>query len=279
MITFIGRRVFFKQGINGGVYPFLLTSRVRGQEIAEYLGGYFTRDGISFDKGGVRIHLKPRVLGHVKDGEYIDVLDDIHSIIEELKKRPKIKIIAYNKPYYEFLKKTLENEVFFIPHQHINFENKKRVKNKPIIGGMTGKAIPPTYAIFNPIKEALSQAGIEFKEWFTYETRDDASKFYEQSDFQVVWYSGIPEDIGRYYKYPGKIINAASFGVPTIAQKIEGHQEMEGFYIPAQTYDDIVREAIKLQDEDYYEEWSKKLIKKAEEYHISEIAKLYTNLK
>lgn len=263
--------------MNGGAYPVRLSSRTRGEEIAEYLGATYTLDG-AYDNGGVRIHLKPRTLRRVKDGDYVDIIDDAHNLIPRLKARPKVKVIAYNEPYYDFLKKELANEVILIPHPHINFENKKRVKNKKIIGGMIGKSAPISYEIFNPIKEALARAGIEFKDWFTHETRQDALSFYDQTDFQVIWYHDMPSDHNRFYRYPGKIINAASFGIPTIAQRILGHQEMEGYYIPAETYDDIVREALKLQDNKYYNKRSKNLIKKAKEYHISRIAEMYKQL-
>lgn len=277
-ITFISKPIFFKSGINGGVYPIRLSSRIRGEEIAEYLGGTYTLDG-AYDKGGVRIHLKPRTLRRVKDGDYVDIIDDAQNLIPRLKERPGVKIIAYNKPYYDFLKSELKNEIVLIPHPHINFENKKRAKNKTLIGGMIGKSSPASYEIFNPIKEALGKAGIKFREWFTYENRKEILDFYKQADFQVVWYNRMPDDYSRFYRYPGKIINAASFGIPTIAQKILGHKEMEGYYIPAETHEDIVRETLKLQDEEYYNIWSKKLIEKAKEFHVSEIAKLYRRLK
>ena len=161
----------------------------------------------------------------------------------------------------------------------IDFENKTRVKNKKIVGGMVGKSTPTSYQIFNPIKDALTNVGIEIKDWFSHETKQDALNFYEKTDFQVIWYHDMPDDYSRFYRYPGKIINAGSFGIPTIAQDILGHQEMEGCYISAATHEDIVREALKLQDDDYYNKWSKKLIEKAKEYHISKIAKLYRKLK
>ena len=277
MITFIAKPIFFKRDINGGFYPARLSSRTRGEEIADYLGGYYTIDG-TYDQGGVRIHLKPHTLRRVKDGDFVDILDDAHNLIPRLKARPKIKVIAYSQPYYDFLKQELANQVVLIPHPHINFENDTRTKSKTIVGGMTGKATHASYEIFNPIKQALAKVGIKFKDWFNHTTRQDALNFYDQIDFQVVWYHDTPDDYSRFYRYPGKIINAASYGIPTIAQPILGHQEMQGYYIPAETYEDIVREALKLQDEDYYHQWSKKLIRKAEEYHISQVAELYRKL-
>lgn len=277
MITFIAKPIFFRQGLNGKNYPVRLSSRIRGEEIAEYLGETYTLDG-TYDKGGIRIHLKPRHLRRVKDGDYVDIIDDF-TLIPKLKERPKIKVISYNKPHFKYLKQLLKNELILIPHPHINFENKKRTKNHTIIGGMVGKSAPESYKIFNPIQEALKKAGIEFKECFSYKSRKEMLEFYDQIDFQVIYYDPIRTNHEKYYIYPGKIINAASFGIPTIAQDIIGHSEMKDYYIKATTYDDIVREALKLKNNNYYNKWSKKLTKKAKEYHISKIVKLYKQLK
>lgn len=275
-ITFIAKPLFFKPGINGGVYPVRISSRTRGEEIAEYLGASFSVDG-KYNEDDICIYLKPRSLKFVRDKDYVDILDDI-KLIPLLKERSKIKVIAYNEPYYNFLRKELENEVLYIPHPHINFENKTRVKKKSIVGGMIGKSSVLSYPSFNAIKARLRDVGIEFKECFTYESRQEILDFYNQVDFHVVWYDDNLDDETRLYRHPGKIINAASFGAPTIAQKILGHQELEGDYIPAKTYEDVVREAVKLQNDEYYNELSKRLIEKAKNYHISEIARLYRQL-
>lgn len=276
-LTIIAKPLFFKKGVNGGTYPVRLTSRVRGQEIAEFLGANYSESG-EYRKGDICIYLKPRTLRSVKDNDYVDILDD-ERLIPKLKTRPKVKVIAMSKVEYDFLKKELENEIIYIPHHHINLENKKRVKNKTIVGGMIGKAAPQSYEIFNPIKKSLSDAGIEFKECFVYEKRQDILNFYDQIDFQVIWYWDMPADYDRFYRHPTKIINAASFGIPTITQKILGHQEFDGSYLPIKTHEDIVKAAVKLKNDEYYNKLSKRLIKKAKKYHISEIAKLYRKLK
>ena len=278
-ISFIAKPVFFKPGSNGGVYPVRLSSRVRGEEIASCLGANYIENG-KYNKNDICIYIKPGSLDFVRDNDYVDILDRI-KIIPILKIRPKIKVIVYSKVYYDYLKKELQNEIFYIPHHHINFENKKRTKNKSLVGGMIGKSSVLSYPSFNEIKERLAKVGIEFKECFTYERRQDLLDFYNKIDFQVIWFFNLPghEDYDSFYRHPTKIANAASFGIPTIAQRILGHQEFEGNYIPVESYDDIVREAVKLKDDQYYNELSERLIEKAKEYHISKIAKLYEQLK
>lgn len=279
-ISFIAKPVFFKPGSNGGVYPVRLSSRIRGEEIASYLGATYSENG-KFNKDDICIYLKPASLDSVRDIDYVDILDGINTI-SLLRSRPKIKVIVYSKAYYDYLKKELQNEILYIPHHHINFENKTRRENRSIVGGMVGKATPLSYPSFNEIKKCLADIGIEFKECFTYKTRQDILEFYSKIDFQVIWYFNVPgraEDYDYFYRHPTKIANAASFGIPTIAQNIAGHREFEGDYIVAESYEAIAKEAEKLKDDGYYSQLSQRLIEKAKEYHISEIAKLYKQLR
>lgn len=276
MITFISKPIFFKEGVNGGVYPARLSSRIRGEEIAKALGETYTTDG-TFDQGGVRIHLKPRNLRRVKDGDYVDIIDDI-KLVPQLKLRPKVKVLTYNIPYYEYLRQELPNEVVNIPHPHINFENKTRTKNKKIIGGMVGKSAPQSYIVYEAIRKALATIDVDFKECFTYQSREEMLKFYDLIDFQVAWYDPIPQGDSAYFRYPGKIINAGAFGIPTIAQPILGHMEMLGFFIPAETLEDVVKGVEKLKDDAYYDKYSQSILEKVKEYHMDKIAELYRKL-
>ncbi|OGH18094.1 MAG: hypothetical protein A2868_03475 [Candidatus Levybacteria bacterium RIFCSPHIGHO2_01_FULL_40_15b] len=75
-----------------------------------------------------------------------------------------------------------------------------------------------------------------------------------------------------------KIINAASFGIPTLTQPIAGYKEFNGFYIPIKDMDSLVKEAEKLKDVNYYNQWSDRVFNEAEKYHISKIAELYKRL-
>lgn len=275
-ISFIAKPIFFKPGSNGGVYPVRISSRVRGEEIANYLGANYSENG-KYDKNDICIYLKPRSLKSMRDNDYVDILDG-PKLIPMLKIRPKVKVIAMSKVQYDYLKKELKNEIFYIPHHHINFEKKRRIKNKVIVGGMIGKSTPLSYPIFNKVKKSLANVGIDLKECFSYETRQDILDFYNQIDFQVVWYWDMPADYDCFYRHPTKIVNAASFGIPTITQKILGHMEFDGDYIPIKNYKDIAREAVKLKDSQYYGELSKRLVEKSKKYHISKIAKLYKQL-
>lgn len=276
MINFLAKPLFYLKNDKGEEYPRRLSSRIRGEEIAELLGAKYTLDG-KYDEDDICIYLKPRSLDYVRDQDYVDIIDDAHNLIPKLKLRPKIRVIAYNLPYANYLKTQLENEIIYIPHPHINFENKTRTKNKPIVGGLVGPSVPEVYATYEKIKGLLGE--IEFKECFAHKTREDMLKFYDEIDFQVVWYDRLPTDFKIYYRYPGKIINAGSFGIPTIAEPIIPHSEVEGFYLPAKTYGDILRQALRLQDDQEYEIWSKKIFNKSQEFSLEKVLDMYRKLK
>lgn len=252
-----------------------VSSRIRGEEIALHLGLRMNPQVREADE--VCIFVKPRHLTNVKDGDYVDILDKFQ-IITELKARPKVKVIAMSDVHYNYLKKELKNEITLIPHHHINFERYKRKRNGTLVGGMIGTPSDMIFEIAGNLKDRLAEVGIEFTTCFDFKTREDMIEYYKKIDFLVIWYLDDIYERDDFCRHPAKIINAASFGIPTLGQPISGYREVEGFYIPIETLGDIVREAQKLKDGDYYNQWSEKLIKEAEKYHISEIAKLYKEL-
>lgn len=106
-----------------------------------------------------------------------------------------------------------------------------------------------------------------------FQTREDVVDFYKKIDIQIVW-----DKIYRLLKNPLKIVNAASFGIPTVGYPHKGYKEVDGYYIKALTIDHLVEEVKKLKDQGVYEAATKDLVPLAKKYHISEIAKLYEKL-
>lgn len=274
MISFHARPTYWDKGHTSEKYMHRLSARVRGEEIAEKIGGKFNAKDREIDE--TCIFIKPRNLTKVKDGDYVDILDEI-ALIPLLKTRPNIKVIAMSDVHFNYLKKELSNKIVLIPHHHINFEQEKRERNKTLVGGIIGSPSKMVYEIVDKIEESLSKIGIKFTICFNSRTRQEMVSYYKSIDFLVNWYLDIYKR-DSFYRHPTKIINAASFGVPTLAQPIAGYREVEGFYIPIETIEDIVREAEKLKNLEYYAQWSDKIIKEAEKYHINNISKLYLNL-
>ena len=204
----------------------------------------------------------------------MDLLDDLDAF-ENIKKRPGIKAIAMSLPHFEFLKRELKNEVVLIPHHHVNFERVLRDRKKITNAGYVGVNNRKHRFVNRRVKEALATIGLDFTPLLLFQFRQDIIDYYKTIDIQVIGYFGY-QDIPYYHAT--KIVNAASFGIPTVAGRRLGYKEFEDFYIPVKTMEELLIEVEKLKDPKYYKKWSAKIIKEAEKYHISNIAKLYQKL-
>ena len=259
------------------LHTFRLSSRVRGEEIVEYLGGRFNPTQGS--ENDVRIHVKPYrsyAFARIKDGDFVDFLDSQGGCVDFLKHRPKVKIIAASQRSYDFLRENMPNEtIIFIPSHHINIERLRRNRKKMTTAGFIGSPSPQTSKEYEDIRLALKKIGVDLITCFNYKTREDAINLYKQTDIFVIGYCGggdVP------HKIPTKIINATSFGIPTVAYPLQGYQEIEGHYVPVHNISEMIAEVEKFKDPDYYALWPDKLIDMSEKYHISKVADLYRKL-
>lgn len=278
MISFFAKKPFL-----GNAYPKLadgltiwrLSSVIRGEQIAEYLGGKFNPS----KRSEVNIYLKPNSLKDIEDTDYVDYNDheNAETINQELSKRPKIKVIANCTYSANYLKTKLPNEIICIPQQHINWEGYVNPKRGLKVAGYIGRPSNTSFAINKKVEEQLKKLGIEYFLCYKWTDRKDACDFYKSIDLLIMAYEGTD----RYdtpFTTPTKMINAASFGVPTIAYRKKGYEEFEGYYVPYETPEDLIREVERFKDENYYKEFSDKVREKAGEYHISKIAELYKKL-
>lgn len=274
MISFFFKNPYLLDDVNGGAYLQRVSARVRGEEIANYLKA--KTNPTKNAKNNICIYIKPSNLSDIKAGSYIDILDDKHCF-ELLKNRPDLNVIAMSQSHFEFLKSELKNKIVLIPHHHVNFDRVVRIRKKITTCGYIGVPKFHHRRINNLVKDNLEKIGLKFKPLFNYQTRKDIIDYYKTIDLQVIGYFDFHND--SPYRHPTKIINAASFGIPTIAMPIPGYKEIEGYYIPANNMEDLLVEAEKMKDQKRYNMWSKKVKKGAEKYHISKIAKLYKQLK
>lgn len=268
-LSFFAKKTLELEGPQGK-YMFRLSSVVRGQQIAEYLGAKFNpTEGWEND---TLIYIKPRSLRYIKDGDYIDILDEPPEAAIRLKDRPKIKVIAMNTPHAEWLRSVIPNEVIIIPHAHINFENIRRCRKKILNCGYVGTNKPYHIRVNEEVKKRLTEIGLNFNPLFNFTTRQEIINYYKTIDIQVIGYFNFIKEIPYYHEK--KIVDAMSFGIPTIAGPKLGYWDINDFYIHAENMEELLKEAEKLK-----EGWdAKRLIKKAEEYHIKNIARLYENL-
>lgn len=247
-----------------------LSGRIRGEEIADYLGA--KKNPKMIDKTDVCIWVKPVSVNRVIEGGYLDILDTF-PIPEDLKERPDIKIIVASQTSYDYLTNLLPNKVILIPSHHVNVERYKRKRTEIKVAGYIGNPSPWADTLYKNVAECLKE--FEFKTCFDYKTREDAVDFYRQLDVFVI--GDFAPDI-NINKVPTKIINAASFGIPTVAPPLMGYAELEGCYLPVHNMDELVEKVNELKNPVFYKKMSNLVLHMAEPYHIENIAKLYRSL-
>ena len=267
MISFFAKEPYILEKPSGSTRQRMSTV-IRAEEIAEYIGGKVNPEQTQ----GTCIYLKPHSLNHIKDGDYVDVLDDL-KVTNKMSSRPGINVIAMTTPHKEWLESFLPNKVFHVPHPHVNLERKVRIRKEVTTCGYVGANKPAQRYWAEKLKSRLAKENIEFIPLFNFKTREDIIKFYEGIDIQVIGNFGFLTDVPYYHEK--KIVDAMSFGIPTISERKLGYRDVEDYYIKVGSVEELIAQVKSLQ-EDYIR--PQVLINKAEEYHISNIAKLYERL-
>lgn len=253
-----------------------VSSIVRGEQIAAYLGNArLNPDNPS--ENDVYIFVKPHIkLGNSFDfpkKSWVDIQDGF-DLVEVLKRYPDVGVIAYGDLAYELLSKQLMNRIVNIPHHHVNFERTVRKRDKILKVGTTGS--PPAWNyIPEVIKEGIKKRGLKLELYSNFYPRMSVSRFHESVDIFIHWRPFLD----RKLSCPFKIINAASFGVPTIALDEPSFKEVEDCYIGVKTAEEWLGVLDRLLgDPILYKNISDKCLETAEKYHIENIAKLYEEL-
>jgi len=247
------------------------SSIIRGEQMAEWLGCKLNpTEGFEND---LCIYVKPSNLDNVRDGDWVDVMDGQH-ILGWLNDRPGVNVIAFSEYTREQYCQKIKNRMAVIPQHHCNFDRELRdlrraIKTVGFIGGEIG-----FHYSEDEMKKLVEGAGFNFLFVPRYKTREDVVDFYKQIDIQLVWCSPKLQA-----KCPLKVVNAASFGIPTVAYPQECYQEVDGWYIKADTIDQLIV-GLKLlaTKPDYYKLIADRISSWAEDYHISSIAERYKEL-
>ena len=257
-----------------------VSSIIRGEQIAERLGarlnpfnGYFS---------DVCIYVKPHVNSANRDEwaktltalphPYLDIIDG-WGLVPLLQACPGVGVIACSRQDGEMLRGVLSNPVTVIPQHHANFDRVKRTREGIARVGVIGvdKAFPFLPEGLGP---ALAQRGIELETFSKFYTRADIVAFYSRIDVQIVW---------RPYRMrlsnPLKLVNAASFGVPTIALRESTFDELGDACLQV---GDLVGLLAKLDELRQwpllYEQLSARCLHRAEAYHIDAVCDMYRRL-
>jgi len=254
-----------------------VSSIIRGDQIAKHLGASINPEVIH--KDDTNIYVKPMVRKGddfpLEGKAYIDIIDGAN-LAQLAHKHPEVGIIVCSEADYKVMSKELpKNRIVLIPQHHCNFERLPRptiypdgkyIKKVGVIG--TRGAFP---YLPKGLREALAERGIELLEFSNFFSRKDIIDFYMNIDVQIVW-----RPYRKILSNPLKIVNAASFGIPTIALDEKAFWELKGAYIPVGTLEALLVALDELKNNPkLYDEYSSKCIEASERYHISEIAKVY----
>lgn len=201
---------------------------------------------------------------------WLDVLD-AQERVSWLLKHPECGVIASSLSGYEYLKqKLLRDDILLIPQHHCNVERVRRQRSEIKVAGVVGGE-GAIRCDMDELRAVLAAYEIEFRWLQQFETREQVDAFYRDLDLQIVWRQGRQE---RPLKNPLKIVNAMSYGIPTIAYPELAYKEVDGYYLPAESIEELAQ-AIKVLRSGFD---AQRLIDKAEEYHLDNVAKLYRGL-
>ena len=247
------------------------SSIIRGEQIAEYLGAKLNpAEGYEND---VCIYVKPNIDIKFAKHSYIDIMDVHSNTVVEFAKL-HIPIILSSLVSYEIFSQACKgNKFVFIPQHNCNYERFKRNRKEVTTVGIVGYHAAFMYPV-EDVRKKLKEVGMELLVENRVLNRLDVVNFYKKIDLQITW-------VGNAWitKNSMKLYNAASFGIPTVGFKQQNYKEFDGYYVPVTTMDDMIKEIVKFkEDKEYYRQYSQRIIPKAEEYHISNIAKLYKKL-
>ena len=251
-----------------------VSSIIKGEQVAKQIGAKLNPQ--SGYKKDVCIYVKPMVRkGHdfkFEGKPYMDIVDG-HVLGELMVKYPKVPVIVCSKADYETMSKAIPNKLILIPQHHCNFNKIKRTRTKVTTVGMIGTK---TAVDFLPkgFKEELEKRGMKFLFFSRFFKRQDIIDFYMSIDIQVVW-----RPYKKILSNPLKIVNASSFGIPTVALDEPAFKEMKGCYFPVKTPKELFETISDLKKlDDLYDLCSHESRIKAEKYHIENIGELYKEL-
>jgi hypothetical protein len=250
------------------------SSIIRGEQVASYIGAKLNPEtGYEND---VCIYVKPgfKSPGHIKlpNHAYIDIVD-VKNLDPFYSENPEIPIIACLQKDYEYLAHKLSNKIIFIPQHHCNFERVKRSRDQITTVGVIG--FPDTFKwLPQNFEKRLTQNGLDLLAYSDFHNRQDVVNFYKMIDIQVIW-----RPWKQALQNPLKMVNAASFGIPTVAYDEDAFKEMEGCYFSVRTLDEFMDRVESLRNSSsLYSAFSQNCIDKAEDYHISNVGEIYKKL-
>lgn len=262
-----------EQSYKGNGHLQRVSSMIRADQIAERIGARLNPSVWHVDD--VCIYVKPHVKkGHdftFEKNSYIDIIDG-HNLGQVALKHPEVGVIVCSQADYEVMSKELMNKIVLIPQHHCNFEWVKRTRTEIKKVGVIGEKSAFDY-LPEGLEKELEKRNMELVKFSKFFSRQDIIDFYLSIDIQIVW-----RPYKKILSNPLKIVNAASFGVPTIALDETAFAELGGCYLPVQDFEGFLYKLDLLRSGWMHYTISGLCLEKAEEYHIDTIARLYKEL-
>lgn len=254
-----------------------LAGVIRGHQVAQHLGREVNPPT---DMDCTRIYIKQWPSPQWPEGSYLDVMDGL-SLREPMMECPHIRMIAFTESSRNYLAKFFRREVAYIPQHHCNFERCRRepreIRVVGFIGSVTSLAFYRKYKLdYDVWTKAFADAGFEFRyKLINLNTnRQTVIDFYKQLDIQL--YAQYTRFTFNRFKDQLKMINAGSFGIPSVAKQNAGDCTD---YLHAESMEEMIAQCVRLRDNpSLYEDLSQKLVETAEPYHIDNIARYYLEL-
>lgn len=254
-----------------------VSSLIRGDQITDQIGAkYNPTEGYEND---TCIYVKPQV----RKGDdftfkgkknYIDIVDG-HNLAFVAQKHPEVGVITCSQADLELMTKELpNNEVVMIPQHHCNFDRIKRTRKKVKVVGCIGTRGAYDF-LPKGLEKELGKRDMTLLFYSRFFSRQDIIDFYKKVDIQIVW-----RPYKKILSNPLKLVNAGSFGIPTIALDETAFKELKGHYIPVSNLDGFLSKLDELRtSKEVYQYYSEKLIHITEKkYHIEKIGELYKKL-
>ncbi len=260
-----------------------VSSIIRGEQLAAYMQNA-RLNPLSGYEDDVCIYVKPNIRPgndyKFEKRSWIDVHDGF-DLRHTLRKYPEVGCISMSDHSTYVLKQYIKNKIVTIPQHHMNFEKAVRNEKNGILRvGVTGS--PAAFGVIpDQIRQGLKDRNIQLVEWSHFYPRTSVAKFHERIDLHLQW-----RPWRKNLSSPLKIVNAASFGVPTIAlitDEPSFEMEVPGCYIGVDTPEKWLTELDTLMSpdgttSDRYNEIVKTCLETAEKYHIDNNIKLFQEL-
>jgi len=251
------------------------SGRVRGKQIANYIGAKLNPD--SGYENDICIYVKRKPPENFPKTTYLDVVDSMF-LMRWVKDHPEVGVIGITKLSQEFMSKELNRkDICMIPQHHCNFEQNKRKPREVKVVGYIGGSKQLQYN-HEKLKDELAEIGLDFKYKTGFYKRSHVTSFLESIDINIAFRYRKQR---RYLKDALKLVNAGSFGIPSVAFPEKGYEaEFKDCYIKANSGEELIAGCKRLaEDKELYNDLSEKALAKSESYHIDKIIPLYKNLK